>query len=93
VNTNQRPVADAVAGISYECLLCGGHAHAYSADGGQTVDVWDLCRTCNAAFHFLAVGLELLAATAPAAVDQLAGQLELEADVAPRYNSSGRRLS
>jgi len=91
--TAQRPLADPVAGIGYECLLCGGRAHAYTADGGQTVEVWELCRTCNSAFHFLAVGLELLAALpATPAAEQIPGQLELEDEGPARYNSSGRRL-
>lgn len=69
---NRPPVADPVAGIMDQCLLCGGHAYAYSADDGRTVEVWELCRPCNSAFHFLAVGLELLQAMpGPAAVDQV----------------------
>lgn len=79
-----RPVADPVTGIGYECVLCGGHAHAYSEDDGHTVDVWELCRTCNAAFEDLARALEAAAEARQgrlevvAGVDQVAGQLELE---------------
>lgn len=60
-----RPVADPVAGISYLCELCGGRAHAYSEDDGRTVDVWDLCRSCNAAFEDLAQALEAARPAAP----------------------------
>ena len=77
----QEPVADAVAGVYYLCQLCGKHAHAYTADDGQTLEVWDLCRTCNSAFHFLAVGLELLATAPGLQLEHVAGQLELEEDV------------
>lgn len=81
--TTRRPVADPVAGIGYPCLLCGGHAHAYSEDGGHTVEVWDLCRSCNQAFVAAA---ERVAATLPNVVDGptgaalhvLIGQLDLD---------------
>lgn len=75
-----RPVADPVAGIGYECLLCGGHAHAYSEDEGHTVDVWELCRRCNSAFAGLADALaaaEDARTERAAVVAQVAGQLEL----------------
>ena len=83
---------DAAAKAGHVCLLCGGPAVVMEYHGHPVVDVWDLCQTCNSAFHFLAVGLELLEQTAAAAVEQVAGQLELD-DATPRYNSSGRRLS
>jgi hypothetical protein len=75
--------ADPVAGIHDQCLLCGGQAHAYSEDGGHTLEVWDLCRRCNAAFVAAA---ERVAATLPTvlegpaadAVVRIAGQLELD---------------
>lgn len=81
--TTQRPHADPVAGIHYQCLLCGGHAHAFTEDGGHTVTVWELCRPCNDAFVAAA---ERVAATMPmvhtgpaaAALEVLAGQLELD---------------
>jgi hypothetical protein len=74
-----RPVADPV-GIGYECQLCGGHAQAYSADGGRTVDVWELCRACNATFAGLAQALadaQVARERRAEAVAQVAGQLEL----------------
>jgi hypothetical protein len=72
-------VADPVAGIGYLCQLCGGHAHAYSEDGGHTVEVWDLCQACNDAFEDLADRVAAIGTTAPAGgVDQVPGQLELE---------------
>lgn len=83
---------DLAAKGGHVCLLCGGVAHAEL--DGQDLVVWDLCDTCEAAFHFLAVGLELLEDVDQAAAEQVAGQLELLEDEEPdpKYNSSGRRI-
>jgi hypothetical protein len=72
---------DPVAGIHARCLLCGGQAHAYTADDGHTVEVWDLCRRCNDAFVELAAQVTTWAQPAPAApaVEPVPGQLDLDA--------------
>jgi hypothetical protein len=86
---------DLAAKGGHVCLLCGGPAHAELIGEHQPeLVVWDLCDTCESAFHFLAVGLELLEDVDQAAAEQVAGQLELLEDEEPdpKYNSSGRRI-
>jgi hypothetical protein len=75
--TRRRIIADPVAGIHDQCLLCGGQAHAYSEDGGHTLEVWDLCRRCNAAF--VAAAERVAATLGPhPIVAQVIGQIELD---------------
>lgn len=75
---------DAAAKAGHVCLLCGGRAVVQGLEpgthgDGHTIDVWELCQTCNSAFHFLAVGLQLLQdLPAGPTAEQVAGQLELK---------------
>lgn len=71
------------------CQLCGKLCHVVSSSAAEVI-TWDLCKGCGLAFQDLADALRDAAESRSArleAVAQVAGQLELGADLAHNLQS------